>query len=427
MDENLPLEQPEPMEEPAAPEETYIEESSLPDDFTPLGGIDHLPRARRRRAQRMLVPPGADERAALLDSLSRRAFPTIEFFLFAILCGAVLGAAYLMDSPAFLLLGVLLAPLLTPWVGLTLATLTGSWRFFFLTFGGLLVASVLVFLTGALAGLAGRLWLPRPLVYADTHSHLWWQDLVVVTLGAVLLVISFVRSEQKPLLPSLMLAYGLFLPLSAGGVGLGIQAAHIWPDGVLVFLAHLALATLVGCIVLAILKFKPLNAFGYLLPISIILASMTGVFFLFGLDSLIREGITATRHTAAPTPTVLSLPSLTPVSSAFATLTPTSTPAVTDTPQPSPTAQATPSFAVITSPSGGGALVRTEAGGGTVVTALINGTLVQVLPDIQVVGSANWVHVRLANNLEGWVLQTVLTATTMTPTTPATPSPSRTP
>ncbi len=121
---------PSPSEETPSSEEIFPEEPILPEDFTPLGRTPRLPRARRRRAQRMLVPPGADERAALLDSLARRAFPSFEFFLFAFLGGVVLGAAYLLDSPALLLLGILLAPLLTPWVGLTLAIMTGSWRFF---------------------------------------------------------------------------------------------------------------------------------------------------------------------------------------------------------------------------------------------------------------------------------------------------------
>ena len=113
-------EQPKPAE-PTSSEETPSEEVFFPEDFTPLGGTGRLPRARRRRAHRTLVPPGADERAAVLDSLARRAFPSFEFFLFALLGGVVLGAAYLLDSPALLLLGILLAPLLTPWVGMALA------------------------------------------------------------------------------------------------------------------------------------------------------------------------------------------------------------------------------------------------------------------------------------------------------------------
>jgi hypothetical protein len=407
-EESLKSEAPDPAQE------TFPEEPILPEGFTPLGETVRLPRARRRRAHRMLVPPGADERATLLDNLARRAFPSFEFFLFALLCGAVLGAAYLLDSPALLLLGVLLAPLLTPWVGLTLATLIGSWRFFFLTLGGLLVASLLVFLTGALAGLAGRLWLPLPLFHANIHSHLWWLDLFVVALGAALLVITFVHSDQKPLLPSIMLAYGLFLPLSAAGIGLGIGAEQLWPDGVLVFLVHLTLAMLVGGIVLAALHFKPLKAIGYLLPFMIGLLSLAALVIFTGLVAVIRDEILASRWMATSTPTALALPSITATAS-LRTSTPSPTLAPSATPLPTDAFEPTPSYAIITSPELGGANVRTEPGGGTVIVTLLNGSLVQVLPEIEPVGSVTWVRVRLANSTEGWVLQTVLTAATLTP------------
>ena len=61
------------------------------------------------------------------------------------------------------------------------------------------------------------------------------------------------------------------------------------------------------------------------------------------------------------------------------------------------------------------------------LTTLINGNLVQVLPEIEPVGSATWVRVRLADNMEGWVLQTVLTAATLTPTPTLTLTPTPTP
>jgi hypothetical protein len=422
---SLPEEGPKPeeplsSEEIPSSEETFSDEFVLPDGFTPLDENSRLPRARRRRAHRMLVAPNADERAALLDNLARRAFPSFEFFLSAFFCGAVLGAAYLLDSPALLLLGLILAPLLTPWVGLTLAISTGSWRFFFLTLGGMIVASLLVFLTGLLAGLAGHLWLPLPLFHANIHSHLWWADLFLVALGAILLTVSFTRSEQKPVLPSIMLAYGLFLPLSAGGVGLGLGNTSIWPDGVLVFLVHLALAILVGGITLAALHFKPGKAGGYLLPVLLGLLSLAALFYFTGLTDVIRDGIIATRR-AVPTPTIsLVLPTMTPTSTRTpapsATLTPSSTPP----PEPSDTPQPTPSYAVISSPSGGGACIRPEPGSG-ICTGLTNGIIVQVMPEIQSVNGTNWVHV-LWNNVDGWVLSTVLTATTVKPLPTFTPT-----
>ncbi len=89
----IPEKNPEP-EEPELPAATFPEETVLPEGYTPIGDLANLPRARRRRAQRMLVPPGEDERATLLDDLARRAFPSIEFFLFALLCGLILGVGF---------------------------------------------------------------------------------------------------------------------------------------------------------------------------------------------------------------------------------------------------------------------------------------------------------------------------------------------
>lgn len=413
---DLPKETLKP-EDPTPSEVNFPEEPILSEGFTPIGDLANLPRARRRRAQRMLVPPAADERAALLDDLARRAFPSYEFFLFAFLCGIILGAAYLLNAPALLLLGLLFAPLLTPWVGMTLAAVTGSWRFFFLTFIGLLVAGALVFLTGALTGLAGRFWNDLPLSYARIHSQLWWPDFLVVVLGAALLAISFVRSEQKPIIAGVMLAYGFFLPISAAGIGLGIGkdigGVTLWPNGLLVFLVHLALATLIGGIVLVVLRFKPMKAGGYILPVLLGLLSLMALVIFTGLVTFIRESITAARHIAS-TPTTLILPSTTPT--IFRTPTPLPTSAPSATQSPTPLLQPTPAYAVITSPSGGGATLRTEPGSGTVITALSNGIVVQVLPEIVTIATVPWVRVRTTlTNLEGWVLQAVLTATTPPP------------
>jgi hypothetical protein len=411
---DLPEETPK-TEDHAPVEEIFPADPILPEGFTPLGESTHIPRARRRRAHRMLVLPGADERAALLEDLARRAIPSFEFFLFAFLCGTILGAAYLLNAPALLLLGVLLAPLLTSWVGMTLAAVTGSWRFFFWTLTGLLVAWALVFLTGALAGLAGRLWNDLPFSYARIHAQLWWPDLLIVALGAALLVISFIRSEQKPILASVMLAYGLFLPVSAAGFGLGIGreigGVPLWPNGVLVFLVHLSLSTLVGGIVLAGMRFKPMKASGTMLLILVGLLSLTGLVVLTGVVAVIRNGIAATRHIAA-TPSTLILPSATP--SATRTFTPTPTDEPSATLSPTATLQPTLVYAIITASSGGGANLRSKPGG-PLITVLSNGLIVQVLPDVEKIGTENWAHVQVSSDLDGWVLQSVLVPTLQTP------------
>jgi Bacterial SH3 domain len=197
----------------------------------------------------------------------------------------------------------------------------------------------------------------------------------------------------------------------------------LWPNGLLVSLVHFALAMVVGGVVLVVMHFKPLKASGYILPVLIGILSVAALVVLTGLVNIIRNGITAVR-TVAPTPTILVMPSATPVVIRTSTKVPTTLPSATIT--LTPTLQPTPHYAIISASSGGGALLRTEpgSGSGSVITAISNGILVEVLPETQVILSSTWVRIRV-NNMEGWVLQTVLIATTQVPAPTAafTPTP----
>jgi hypothetical protein len=410
---------------------------------TPLPGESkHMSRARRRRARRMLAPADAEGRAALLVSLSQRAYPSYEFFLLALLSGAILGAAYILNSQALLIFGILLAPLMTPWVGMTLATVTGSMRFFLQTLAALLVGGLLVFAGGFLAGWASRIWLPLTLNQAFLHSRLWWPDLIVLAIGAVLLTVSFVRSEEKPYLPSVILAYGLFLPLSAGAFGLGSGVGNIWPQGLLVFVAHLAWATLFGVGTLFVLHFRPLSVMGFAFGTSVVMAALILLFELTGLSRLVGKGITgvpasvptqlvtsganvppipkatSTPTFKTPTPAALLLRATTSRSAtsvptiSFTTLTlpPSATLTVTLTPEP------TPVYAHIQSEAGGVNLRNHP--GGTLIITLENGTLVELLAGPERYQYGLWVQVNaIVDNVpyQGWIIQSALVTATSAP------------
>ncbi len=432
-EENLPSDEERAAsraEDPFAGAE-FPEETGLPEDFTPLIRPDDLSspsRARRRRARRTLIPPGDDERLALHEDLARRAVPSYEFFLFAILSGILLGAGFLLDSDALLLAGALLAPLLTPWVGMTLAVVTGGWRFFFQTLASLLVALLLVFVTGTLLGVLNRALEFTKLYRVQDHLKLWLPDLLVLIAGAVLLELAFMRGERKPILASALLAYALFLPVSAAGFTLGAGLPQAWTDGISIFLTHLALATLAGGIVLLLLHFKPPRASHYFLPVLITLLCLVVLVVFTGLAGWIAERSQPLEPGGTPTP--LGLASPTPgMPPSFTPGTPTRS--LTPEPTAEPTATQTdtpaPSFAVIAATTGGGANFRTEPGAGTVITTLLNGTVVEVLPEIRMVGTVAWVQVRTQEGVEGWVLQNVLAVTTPAPTATATQVSSPTP
>lgn len=382
---------------------------------------------RRRRSNRLIQRPEASELGDRLESIAHRSAPTIDFFIFAFLSGCILAVGYLLNAPAILLLGVIVAPLMAPWVGAMLAASTGETRFLGQTIGALLTVVVMVFLIGALGGFASRLFQPMDSTQALLHARLWWHDLLLLILGTTVLVVSFIQSEDKPVLASLMVAYQFFLPVSAAGFGLGSGVEGLWPQAGLVFLIHLAISLIISLMVFFYMGFRPVETSGYLVTTAVVVVSLAFVGGFFGLGTLLSArgegGEAAPTPSLTPTLTLLPSPSLPPTR--LATITPlppteppTVTPAPTETFAPglNPTPIPTPIYGrVQASASGDGAVIRVEPGG-TAITTVQNGYLVEFLPvDPVVLNGETWVNVLIrtpSRDIEGWVLlRLIVTAT----------------
>lgn len=408
-------------------------------------------RARRRRAQRRAYFPTDEQgRAELFAHLARRAYPSYELFVFSLVSGVILGLGYFLNSQALLIFGILVAPLMTPWIGISLAAIAGGLRFFLQTLIAVSISFLIVFLSGWLAGFASRAVPPRVYNEAFTHSRLWWPDLVVLTIGAVILTVSFVRSEQRPYLPSALLTFGLFLPLSAAsfGLGSGVGVNEIWPQAFYVFLVHFSWATIFCLFSLFFLRFYPTSTGGlaltglvFILLLGMIL-SLTG----FGRWAMETSGLatpipaTAAAAFSSPAAPVSATPQPEPSAVATASnapaapsrtpvpMTSTSEPtlAPTKTSTPTVTAEPTPILAVIRASEGGGAFIR-EKPGGIVLKTLGNGATVTIIPnDIQEVNKVIWVHVFTMVNderVEGWMIQSVLQTATPVANWPPSPTP----
>lgn len=393
-------------------------------------------RARRRRAQRRAYfPTDEEERAALFTHLARRAYPSYELFVFALVSGAILGLGYFINSRALLFFGILVGPLMTPWIGMSLSIVAGSARFFFQTIAALFIGSLIVFLCGVLAGFASRTFGPLTFNEAFAHSRLWWPDIVVLTIGSIILTVSFVRSEERPYLPSALLTYAFFLPICAAGFGLGSGVSEIWPQGLYVFLVHLAWATFFGIITLFFLRFYPTSAGGIaftgltFIVLIVIVSLLTGfnqwIMIQAGLATPEPVPVAQASSTPVPISTITSsprpeqataligVPTQTPTRSATRTSTATMPP--TETSTATITAEPTPIIGIIRASEGGGAFIR-EKPGGIVLATLGNGSTVTIIPnDFQDVNNVIWVHVfALVNDVrvEGWMIQSVLQTAT---------------
>ncbi len=118
--------------------------------------------------------------------------------------------------------------------------------------------------------------------------------------------------------------------------------------------------------------------------------------------------------TNTPTPTITLTPSLTvtmtPVPPTLTltptkTLVPSRTPTVTVSPKP------TPIYARINAPAEErGAVIRSEPSTlAPIVQSLLNGMLVEIVPgQEQNIGGVDWVSVRTADGIEGWIMLSLL-------------------
>ncbi len=377
-----------------------------------------------RRANRWLVPPDSGERAAFLDELGHRTAPTFDFYLFSFIAGVIIGIGFLMDAPSLLVLGALVAPIMAPALGLSFGAVMGSARFFARSFLGVLIGGLLVFWGGAMAGAAINFWQPSELAQAHLFTQLSSTNFIVLALGAILTALATVQNERKPAIPSIALAYELYLPLAAAGFGLSSRSPNLWPDGLVVFAVYLAWAALLGAVTLAFRGFRPANLFGY--SISGALA-LLGVILFIGISG---AGAIATTHMGLPTSTFTATPTLTPERSLTPSPTPTETPvppsptpSATITPTqpptltPTPTNTPLPSFAYIYATSGDppGARLRNDPNG-DVIRTYLNNTLVEILPDVSEVNGYVWVKVRVVtDNTTGWILRTLLLVATPPP------------
>jgi hypothetical protein len=376
-----------------------------------------LPPARRRRARRSLFGPlSSDERSKALDDVAQRAAPNFDFFLYSLFAGAVIAAGLILDTPYLLLLGALLAPLMAPAVGVALSTATGSRQHFVRSLGGLLVGSALVFVVGALGGLIARNGLLGQITQAHLYTQLHWAPFILLAVAGTLTALTFIDDDHNAGAASAVLAFALYVPLSAAGFGLGSGQPFLFPDGLVLFAIYLAWATLFGAAALAIKGFRPPNLFGYSLGGALALVAILVLIGFFGAGAVFsaRLGLPTPIPTFTFTPTPSETPTLTP------TRTPTTTATLTPTRTltPSPTLTPTPQVAFIQAAAGGGGAFLREEPAGQAITTISNGTRVEIFAGEPVeANGATWVRIFVpANGMEGWILESLLVTPTPSPT-----------
>lgn len=385
-------------------------------------------RPRRRSRHRGPVPREVEQRAAFFKDLVHQATPSLDFFIFTIISGIVAGAALVLDSPALFILAALLAPFMAPVLGLSVSAAIGNLGFFLSSLIVMLIGGAMVFLLGLAAGAISQTMPGLAFTQATFHTTFSWPDLLVLLAGAILTAYLAVGStRQRPLVSSVALAYELYLPLAAAGFGLLQPIPGLFPDGLILAASNLSIAAVLAAFIVIFLGVHPLPSFWRWLISLLLIALLVGA-ALLGVGQVVLAGPVlgpvVLLPSATPTPTPTALPSSTstprptftntplpptPTSTPTNTLVPTPTPTITPTPA------ATPVYGLVNAGEANGVIVRPEPGSMQMVTQLLNGSLLEILPEVVNKNGILWLHVRTPDGKEGWVQAVLIVTATPRP------------
>lgn len=367
--------------------------------------------------------------------LKRRLRISFDYYLFSSIFFILLAAAIFFDELALYMLAVLFAPLQTP---LLVFCFNSAWqpfdRWINIAFAWVFNFTAL-FLVGYLLGLVIQQIPNKDIFVWRFFSEFSWANFLLISIGTGLTFFIIQRNpNQNVLVANIALVYGLNLPVVSAGIALAANEFNLFVQIILNFLILLFFSICIGFVLILLSKLTPSRTRVIILIIVFFGLSLVMLYIKFLPSNLMQTGsaqtsvtveITATNTldeppvitetklvTLAPIINLTESPSEIPtvVKSATALVLPTVTPTVTLTPLP------TPVWAQIQAPEGNGANIRSEPMfGASIVRTVLNGTLIQVLPDTVETDGNTWVLIRLEDDTEGWIMRDLILSATPIP------------
>lgn len=207
---------------------------------------------------RFLPPERRDE---VLAQLSEASSPGFDFFLLVVLSCGIATFGLITDSAAVIIGAMLVAPLMSPILGLSLASVAGRRHMFehavIALIEGALLAVGLSAVIGWLAHASpfdALTELPRE-VLARTRPTPF--DLGVALAGGAAASYALAQPKLSATLPGVAIATALMPPLCTVGIGISLRSVEVSTGALLLFFTNFAAISFAGMVVFAVLGFRP--------------------------------------------------------------------------------------------------------------------------------------------------------------------------
>lgn len=199
--------------------------------------------------------------AIVLNELAESSAPGFDFLVLIILSCTIATLGLVTNSAAVIIGAMLVAPLMSPILGLSMASLTGRPIMFRRSlFSVLEGASTAILLSSLLAYFTYRLpygilaELPSEVLSRTSPSPL---DLIIALAGGVAAAFALGHPKLSAALPGVAIATALMPPLCTVGIGIAFNEPNVVLGALLLFLTNLSSISFAGILTFALLGFRP--------------------------------------------------------------------------------------------------------------------------------------------------------------------------
>jgi uncharacterized hydrophobic protein (TIGR00271 family) len=213
---------------------------------------------RWRRITRTITP---ERRAEVQILLRDSSSPDFGFFLLVVLSGVIATLGLLVDSAAIIIGAMLVAPLMSPIIGMGLSSITGDSRLLRDAASSLLRGALLAVLISFLVAYANRSLpfivlqsLPQEVISRTNPGPI---DLGVALAGGMAAAFALAMPNISAALPGVAIATALMPPLCTVGIGLALGRMDVAGGAMLLFTTNAVTIAFAASLVFFSLGFSP--------------------------------------------------------------------------------------------------------------------------------------------------------------------------
>ena len=220
--------------------------------------------------RKIVKPVTLERRAEVQVQMRASCTPDFDFFLLVVLSAVIATLGLLTNSAAVIIGAMLVAPLMSPIIGIGLASLTGDARLFrdsgvALARGAILAILMAVILTWGNRNLpfVTLQELPTEVMARTRPSPI---DLMIALAGGMAAAFALAMPSISAALPGVAIATALMPPLCTVGIGIAMGRWEVAGGALLLFLTNAVTIAFAGMLVFFALGFAPKRVAGQRVP-----------------------------------------------------------------------------------------------------------------------------------------------------------------